>query len=100
MILNKFDRWKTIEIWTPRGHDSMVLINASHLTKSTQHYRIVFTKNAQREGKEYYLSYKTIKQGKKELHPTRDGRTILRYAVPTNKLEDLIINQKDMRALI
>jgi hypothetical protein len=100
MQLSKFTPKKTIEIWTPRGHDDMVLINDSQLSKKMPHYRIIFTRNKNREGKQYYLSYKTIKQGKREWHMTRDGRRILRYAVPTSKLQDLIINEKDIRLLI
>lgn len=98
MILDKYDRWKTIEIWTPRGHDDMVLINASHLNKAIKHYRIIFTKNKSRAGKDYYLSLKAIKKGKKEIHPTKDGREILRYAVPTSRLEDLLISTRSIYA--
>lgn len=91
MILSKYDHHKTLDIWTIRGHDNVVLINDSHLDKKIPHYRIIFTKNKSRAGKEYYLSYKTIKKSKKEMHKSRDGRDILRYAVPTSKLEDFII---------
>lgn len=97
MILRRYDRLKTIEIWTLRGHDNVVLINDSNITKTIPHYRIIFTKNRSRKGAQYYLSYKTIKKSPKEWHQTKDGRTILRYAVPEVKLEDLIIEVRDLR---
>lgn len=99
MILGKYDHLKTIEVWTLRGHDNVVLINDSNITKSIPHYRIIFTKNKSRKGAQYYLSYKTIKKSKKEWHKAKDGRDILRYAVPEVKLEDLIINERDERTL-
>ena len=95
MILPKYSHIKTIEIWNPRWHDRMVLINESHLDKKIPHYRIVFTKVKSMTGN-YYLSYKTIKKGKKEMH---DGG-VIRRAVPMSKLEDLIIEEHSLLEIL
>ena len=100
MMLSRFDNYRTIEIWTLRGHDNVVLINDKNINKKIPHYRIIFTKNKSRAGKEYYLPYQAIKKSKKEWHKAKSGEDILRYAVPESRLEDLTINKKDIRLLI
>lgn len=100
MQLLKFDRYKTIEIWQVRGRDNTVLINDSQLNKNTKHYRIIFTKNKAWLNQQFYLSYRVIKRSKKEWHTSLNGHQILRYAVPVEKLEQLIIEERDLRAIL
>lgn len=100
MRLLKYDRYKTIEIFQVRGRDNTVLINDSRLSKNIKHYRIVFTKNKEWEGREFYLPYATIKRSRKEWHTTATGHQILRYCVPVEKLEELSIIKEDWRELV
>lgn len=71
------------EIWQPNYSRKSVLLKA---TKVGTHNKIKFTKAPSMGDKFYYVSGKTVKQGKK----TSNG-TIMCYEIKLDKLEDLEI---------
>lgn len=92
MLVNRLTPLNYFEIWSPRFHDSKVLL-AAH--KVGEHNKIVFTKAKSMGDQPYYLSGKTIKQYAKE-----DNGKIQCYAVPIHELQPLEINQRDLREVI
>lgn len=91
ITFGKYDSMNFIQIWSPRYHDQKVLINPA---KVGVHNKVVFTKAPSLPGT-YYLSGATIRKFKKESNGTMQC-----YVVPVSELRPLIINERDMRALI
>lgn len=88
MLISKRTPINTIEIFTPRYHDRVVLV-AKYKVK--QHNKIVFTKAKHLKGKEYYLS-----QEQAQKYPINSNGRIDCYAVKLDDL-DILEYKEDVR---